>query len=305
MPSTGPAGGKQRSGDADVMGYPARWQDHRPRITEAKPVHWELITATAASGPGFDMHYGLEFGVVLSGRMRRYYRSWRTEVRPGGVWFCGMWERHGWEIPAGDCKHLVFVIPPRLLLEAWFAEAPDVGWMAPFMVPPPRRPRVRQAKAKEVLSVAHRFEARVGAAEPYLSAFLRLFVLELLLLVVEDWRAPRRVLRRWPPEYYDAVDRAAEMALTSRQRLTVGDAAEACGMSAETFERLFTSLMGTTFSRFALRSRLSQAALQLAESDLPIASVAAAWGFHHEGHFRASFGKHYGILPSNYRRQRR
>ncbi len=40
----------------------------------------------------YDIHYCLEPGIVIAGRMRRYYQDFQTDLNPGNIWFCGMWE---------------------------------------------------------------------------------------------------------------------------------------------------------------------------------------------------------------------
>jgi|SaaInlStandDraft_1057018.scaffolds.fasta_scaffold11282_2 hypothetical protein len=39
----------------------------------------------------FDMHYSLEMGVVLEGKMERYNEDQKYVLKPGDMWFCGVW----------------------------------------------------------------------------------------------------------------------------------------------------------------------------------------------------------------------
>ena len=68
--------------------------------------------------------------------MRRYCRSWDTEMGRGQVWFCGMWESHGWQVVSKRCSYLSMSLLPRVLLETRFSEAPTLDWIAPFTAPP-------------------------------------------------------------------------------------------------------------------------------------------------------------------------
>jgi len=35
----------------------------------------------------WDMHYPLELGIVLSGKIKRYYSNWKKIYHPGEVWY--------------------------------------------------------------------------------------------------------------------------------------------------------------------------------------------------------------------------
>ena len=283
---------------------PREWVKLGFGLSESRPIHAGCVTADPAAGPDYDMHYGVELGVVLRGKMRRYWRGWQADVEPGQVWLCGMWERHGWEALTSSCRHLVLVLLPRWLLHSRFKEAPDLDWMAPFTAPPRRRPQANAEQRREILAITQRFEANLspgGASRP---AFLELLTLELLLVLLKDWRPGTR--RRLPDLdlYLDIVNRAVEMALESRQRLTTGQVAHVCGLSTRAFAGAFRELMGISFAEFALRSRLAQAVAQLVNTADSVSSVAAQWGFSHISHFQRAFKQHYGVSPGAYRRKR-
>ncbi len=121
-----------------------------------RPVRATLETSPAPTRASYDMHFGLEFGVLLSGRMRRHYRLWEVELEPGQVWFAGMWERHGWEVSAGSCTRLVSLILPGALHRAHSRDLPELDWMLPFRVPPWERPQAHGRQRQEMLAIARR-----------------------------------------------------------------------------------------------------------------------------------------------------
>jgi len=283
---------------------PEEWRGIGFSLSEASPVHGGYVTAAPTPEPEYDMHYGLELGVVLRGRMRRLWRTWETELEPGDVWLCAMWERHGWQVLTPGCRHFVLVLLPQFLLRSRFQEAPDLDWMVPFAVPPRDRPCVHQSARREVLALMRCSEPGLSMTSPQRAVGLELIALQLLLAALENW-VPLRPRPPTPQESdYQLVGHAVEIALDSRRPLTSQEVADAIGMSHATFARSFKGFMGISFTRFALRSRLSQAAAQLARTGDPIEKVATEWGFTNVRHFQRSFREHYGIAPATYRERR-
>lgn len=283
---------------------PEEWRGIGFSLSEASPVHGGYVTADPTPEPEYDMHYGLELGVVLRGRMRRLWRTWETELEPGEVWLCGMWERHGWQALIPGCQHFVLVLLPQFLLRSRFQEAPDLDWMAPFAAPPRDRPCVHQSVRREVLALMRRSEPGLSMTSLQRAVGLELVALQLLLAALENWVPPRPRPPTFQESHYQLVGDAVEIALDSRRPLTSQEVADAIGMGHATFARSFKGFMGISFTRFALRSRLGQAAAQLTQTDDPIAKVATDWGFTDVRRFRHSFRQHYGIPPDDYRERR-
>ncbi len=246
------------------------------------------------------MHFGLELGVLLSGRMRRLYRLWETEIGPGQAWLCGMWEPHGWEVSAGTCARLVFVVLPTALHQAQVRGAAGPDWMAPFRVPPQERPQANGRQRHEMLAIARRVVTQLEASD---TSPLRLVgALELLLVLLDEWRRPPRRYPRADKSDYAVIERAIEYALNTRGIATTGEAAAACAMGSRSFETIFGNLMGISFSRFVLRHWLNEAAGQLLSTPDSVAEIALRCGFSHPSHFSHCFRRHYGVSPAAYRR---
>ena len=223
------------------------------------------------------MHSGLEFGVVLSGRVVRHCRAWRGELERGQVWFCNLWERHGWAVPAGRGRHLALVVAPSLLLSR-FPEAPHLDWTAPFAAPPESRPQARGEQRSRILRNFSRLEHALTAEAPYRETALRLFLFESLLVLLEGWSPPRQARRAVRPELYEAVDRGARLAAASPRGLTARAVAQSCGLNARDFGRLFRELTGTTFREFAARARLSRGEEEATAGRPPDAAVGSGRG---------------------------
>ncbi|MCX6991751.1 MAG: helix-turn-helix transcriptional regulator [Kiritimatiellaeota bacterium] len=251
-----------------------------------------------------DMHYGLELGLVLSGCMRRYYRAGRQTVKPGEAWFCGMWEPHGCEIVAVPCKVVVLVIWPPILARMQLEEQPDINWMAPFITPHAKRPQTVPALRKAMLTIGQRLASIAADPPPMAKAWLRILLMESLLLLIASWKAPPALYPVSISDPMEKVNRVLQLVFAGHRRVSTKDAAQACGLNIKTFNAVFTHWMGIHFSEFALRYRLNAAAAQLKTTDASIKVVALQWGFVDTSHFNRCFNRYYGCAPSDYRQQR-
>jgi AraC family transcriptional regulator len=80
-----------------------------------------------------------------------------------------------------------------------------------------------------------------------------------------------------------------------------GDVADAAGLHAAHLARAFRCRYGETLGGYARRLRLEWAAVQLLETDVPLACLAAEAGFADQSHFTRSFKRQFGVPPGRYR----
>jgi AraC-like DNA-binding protein len=252
----------------------------------------------------YDMHYALELGVVLTGRMRRVYPQYEMVARPGDIWICGMWEPHGCQCLCDNVRVLVFTVWPPLLADMRWAEAPRFNWLLPFVVPPKDRPRATAKSRKWFAGLGKRIRELKSEAEPRGKLELRLCFLEILLRITRDWNPPAD-RREVPTGAFSKVNRAIEIVFANRRLIPVQEVAAACGMSRNRFGRLFQEVVGISFPQFSLRYRLSGAANQLVCSDEATKRIARDWGFADDSHLHKAFVEHYGLTPTEYRRRAR
>ena len=231
--------------------------------------------------------------------MQREYEQWKGNLHRGDVWYCGMWEPHGWKVVRAPCTVLVLVILPQMLVNLRCDEAPDFNWLRAFTLPPGERPQTSPAVRADILALARRFETLTECAPGQRELWKRLLLMQILLQLQRDWTST-------PPNaqtqaHYHRINRAVELVFSSRAHVSAQRAAAECGMSRNHFNALFETLMGLSFARFALRYRLTQAASALQLSDLPVKSIAAEWGFTDASHLHHCFFRHYGCSPKEYR----
>ncbi len=270
------------------------------RLADREPIRFLVASyRRRLLEPLLDMHYQLECGIVLQGRMRRFYEGYQADYIPGDVWLSGIWEPHGVQIMRPPCECIVLVINPAFLTELHYAEAPDVNLMAPFLGPPDRRPGRGDARI-EMLRIARQIRKAAAMPDPARQLFLRLRVQELLLTLLQTKAVP---LGATPPAVgsYSRINPVVEMVFAARCHLSAQVAAKSCGLSRNRFSDLFRRMMGISFPEFALRHRVSGAAKQLLGSGDPLKAVAQDWGFTDASHLHRSFVKYYGCSVSEYR----
>ena len=95
------------------------------RLSGANPIRISLHSYENKTNAAFDMHYPLEMGILLSGRMRRFYHDWKNDINPGDAWFCGALEPHGFAVLEEGTKAMVLIIHPMALASVSFDEYPD------------------------------------------------------------------------------------------------------------------------------------------------------------------------------------
>jgi two-component system response regulator YesN len=85
------------------------------------------------------------------------------------------------------------------------------------------------------------------------------------------------------------------------EELSLGDAADAAGVSAAYLSRLFSEQLKTTFGDYLTDIRMSAAEKLLRESAVSVKEIAFAVGFQDPAYFSKTFRKQKGVLPSEIR----
>lgn len=96
----------------------------------------------------------------------------------------------------------------------------------------------------------------------------------------------------------------ARMEKHLEEPLAAADLARESGLSARQLERLFRTHLGESPARYYLNLRLAHARRLLAQSSMPILSIALACGFVSASHFTKCYGEHFGRTPSQERKRR-
>jgi AraC-like DNA-binding protein len=134
---------------------------------------------------------------------------------------------------------------------------------------------------------------------------------------VQNQHRPDRHASERPREISRATGDTAQMAFVPPARhllrardladaryaepLTVGDLAQAAGLSSAHFSRQFRRAFGESPHQYLLTRRLERAAALLRTTDRSVAEVCLAVGLQSVGSFTTSFGRMFGMAPAAYR----
>lgn len=249
----------------------------------------------------YDMHYGLELGILLKGKMRRYYQQgYSTNILPGQIWLCGMWEPHGWQVAIAPCEALVLIIFPPLLARTYFEEINNMMWLRPFNISPKDRPQVIKSNQNKILDIGNSLKKDSPKKTNLQTAWLHLKLLEILLVLHDNWKVKSMPEKEFP-DSSAKINTVLQLAFKNSSLITTQQAAHVCGMNRNSFACMFKEIMGISFSEFSLRYRVGGAAKQLLNSDNPVKAIAAKWGFTDTSHLHRCFKKYYGCSPLEYR----
>jgi AraC-like DNA-binding protein len=260
--------------------------------------HWRITDAPKCS---YDMHYGLEMGIILAGRVKRYYTdNWTADYAPGQVWFSGIWDLHGWQVTRTPLESVILYILPEFASSPHFAEAPQVSLIAPFLAGPSARPVVPPRKREAFLELGRKLVRIAQNKDSLHQAWLRHLFVETLLHVYDFWRPPHR-----PNESaagaFAQIQSAIQLVFQSRCYIAEKDAAKACQMNLSAFNRFFRQIIGMSFFNFALRYRINGVAMDLLGTDKSVKEIAGRWGFRYLSNMGRCFKKYYGCSPQEYR----
>lgn len=223
----------------------------------------------------FDMHYEVEVGIVLRGKMRRKYLNYETELSAGEVWINGVWEPHGFELKEIPCEVVVFVVNPVFLIK----NPLEMDFFSVFRIGPEARPKVNEAQKEELLELG--FKAKSSMEKITGSAWSQLLFLELMLSLTENWSFPGKFSSYKLPH---SIQPALQLIFKRRSLIHTREAASECGMSISTFRTKFKEFMRVPFSEFALEFRIKGAQAELQKSKETGESIAQKWGFTDASH---------------------
>lgn len=258
----------------------------------------------------FDMHYELEVGILMSGRLRCHYSRWQQDIGPGEVWLCGAWERHGRAVIEGPYERAILYIHPAFLMRMNLEGTPPFDWTAPFKVPPGQRPQASGAQREALLGLAQRVRARCTPPPEREDrttkdrAWALPVLLEALFVLREGWRSPASAAPLLPP-HHASMSAAVDMVLNGRGLIRLQEVAAKLGLSRNAFARQFQSFTGIPFTEFCRRHRLRGAAAQLLQTTDPVKLAAHEWGFADQSHLNRCFLRYYKCSPVEYRQRGR
>ncbi|MBO5721568.1 MAG: helix-turn-helix transcriptional regulator [Lentisphaeria bacterium] len=254
-----------------------------------------------------DIHYALQLGICLTGGVEVLYDNFSRVFTPGECWWTMCWEPHA----CRGTEKRSFAVAVNLEMNSLGSVDPFGGchWLLPFTLPPEERyiPGSESEKAKflEAGKKLFHWNHRRGA---YWQQKSWLLINDLLLTAMSKLNRIQPAIAEQAVAASDRFARlrpAIELARSSgTEPVTLAKAAKACSLSSSRFSELFREALGSSYGQFAARARISQAARDIATSNMAVEEVAAKWGFFDSSHFCHAFKKIYQCSPSEFRRRR-
>ena len=277
----------------DVLRLDHGLSPDRPIVTKH-----DLWTRT---GPGMrDMHYEVELGIVVRGRMTHRNRDWEGEFGPGDVWLTGIWEPHDATVTEVPLELCMFHVYPPLLAQWRFAEAGGRNWLSFFTAAPEDRPTGLAGRAGVWLGIAEEMRRLRPEEDAYDRLLLRPLLMRFLIELGRGW-PEFEAAASVRAETYEQVGRAIAAVFETPRRMSVTEGAELAGMNRNVFTQKFQELTGLSFAEFSLKHRLFLVSLALKRSDEPLQVLADQFGFTDKSHLHRSFAKLFGQTPHEYR----
>jgi AraC-like DNA-binding protein len=245
------------------------------------------------------MHYEVELGIVVRGKLRCDFHDRSLTLGSGQTWLSGIWEPHRMYALNAPCTVALLVVWPDMAALLKPPEGAPHFWMAPFLAPLVARLRASAHRLADMIGIAERIGQALSRPPDVARVWLQLCLMEALLRIAEGWD--------WKPASDPGgvkpgdVRPAVELVFRSSRFVTTSEGARVCGLGRNLFSRRFRTLFGIPFPDFALRHRLSGAADDLLQEDLPVKAVAAKWGFRDVSHFHRAFVRFFACRPGAYR----
>lgn len=255
------------------------------------------------SGPHY--HPGFEVGIVMKGSEQVTFNDCTLSCQVGDLWFANAWETHQCLAHHPDDEHLIAVFRFDYLGEELVGEVP---WVTLFTLDHVQMLAASDDKLRrKVLDIAHVMRDEDWHRAPRWELVVRF---ELLRLFTE---IERKCFLAGAP-INEALPRAAKLAqlvpalslLRSLplERVSLGEAARACGLSPSHFHRLFGDVFGISYAKLCLQNRLSLASSMIVNTSKSIAAIAAETGFASSSHLHRHFRRYSGCTPGEYRRRK-
>jgi AraC family transcriptional regulator len=165
-----------------------------------------------------------------------------------------------------------------------------------------RQPHANDARLQVTLeSLSNEWQARAAGWREMLDALIRQLTVQLLRQHINVQRSDELELSR-----VGLVDRRLRRAIEFMhdhcgRELSLREIAGAAYVSEFHFARLFKKITGLTPHAYLAALRVAKARRLLAETDLPIADVAAQVGYTSQSHFTKVFRAATGLTPKAFR----
>lgn len=273
------------------------------QLTPERPIA-EYARHVPCGDHGAELHASYEVGVVLDGVMRRNHGAGWFDVHGGQAWIVAAFQAHWWASSPQGYRRIIFAILPSFM-----ERLPSIGdydLMRPFLTSARLGPigadrsfsKRLGTLANEIL--ANRPENGIFSQGQALFDILR--VLPVIAQHILQTQSTAEACLDMPPPRESVYSALKLIEKDPARRISLDEAARACGMGRSLFATTFRASMGVSFAQFQRRSRLALAAGDIRHTDIPLKAIAAQYGFADFSHLSKCFSQHYHTTPAEYRK---
>ena len=251
-----------------------------------------------------DLHFALQICIIIEGEFEAAYPdsdNFCRRLEKGQLFLSSVWEAHGTRELSHPSKMMAISFSIENL-GFHGVEDDELNWLAPFALHPSLRPYGETSESREkILEIAENIDS-INKAKPFAhKTKIWLKILELVLYLSEIVPLPKGVVRPKPIErIIQAVLMVQNAAGTCYP--TIHECAAACGLSRSRFSNIFSSVMGFSFGKFIVRSKMSKAARLVRNSSSPFKEIAAECGFCDLSSFHHAFRNYFKCAPGEFRK---
>lgn len=249
---------------------------------------------------GGDSHFDPQMIIVLSGGQEVMYPDFQDTYEAGQIWWTSCWEPHA----SRRTKKYFSFIAVTISLEAigFFDPFHEIDWLAPFFLPPAERPKPQDRKLRREILLLGREMLKLQRQKP--SGYRTAQWLKIHEIILKMFPLMKHENNENHPARLSSISRilpAIQLVKSNPRKITtLEDAASECGISKSRFSEIFTKSMSVSFSRFAQRVRISNAARMLKSSNMSIKEIAENCGFHDLSNFYHVFTKYFKCTPAEF-----
>ena len=250
-----------------------------------------------------DMHYALQFCIVMSGAIEVAFDNFEREYTAGQVFWTMLWEPHAFRFSG---RHN-FLIAVNIDLDFLGINDPfgDCNWLLPYAISPAQRYCPESKEDKKIFKEAGKTIFKLWNKHPVnWRQRILLHIHQLVLLALDGLSSkPDKdgLIQLDSAESFYKIKPAVDIARKTIGRpLSLNDVAKLCSLSPSRFSKIFRDVFGISYGKFASRSRLVNATSDLVANRQMIDEIAEKWGFYDKSHFCHSFKKFYGCSPRTY-----
>lgn len=247
--------------------------------------------------PYFHTHDYWEFMVVTDGSYRHEINGLTVKANVGNGYLIRPEDRHAIFSEAEKSGHLNILIQSSAMLNT-------CSFISPLLIEELKKPKVLEVflsprQMKKITDICNllRFGELKGDGEYKL--YSQLLLNDILSIVFEQ----NILFDNERPKWLNEI--LAEMQRPENAYWGVNDVLSRVNYSHARFANLFKRYMGMPLVSYLAVVKMNVAHDYLLHSDLPINEIAAHLGYESNSHFNHVFRKHYGISPSQYRKERK